>query len=103
MRMIKWAADIIDSNITEAERYARKAHELREVNKQAADWCRDMATMHLQANTAGHAVVKKLIEDYAASGKNSELAPGMRVVYNDRHVDMMRRTAEAQALLSMYK
>ena len=103
MRMIKWAADIIEANVGEAEKYARKAHELREDNRQAADWCKSMAEMHLQANVTGHALVKKLIDDYVASGKNSELAPGMKVVYNDRHNDMIRRTAEVQAMLNMYK
>lgn len=101
--MIKWAADIIRANLDEAEKYARKAHELKEDNKMAADWCKDMANMHLNANNAGHALVKKLIDDFAASGKNSELAPGMKAVYNDQHNDMIRRTAEVQTMLSMYK
>lgn len=103
MRMIKWASDIIEGNISEAEKYARKAHELRDENKAAADWCKEMAAAHLHFNDAGHAVVKKLIDDYAASGKNSELAPGMKAVYNDRHNDMIRRTAEVQAMIAMYK
>jgi hypothetical protein len=103
MKMIKWASDIIENNIKEAEKYAHKAHELRDVNRAAADWCKEMATSHLRFNDTGHGVVKKLIEAYVASGEHSPLEAGMRAVYNERHADLMHRTAEVQALLNMYK
>lgn len=103
MRMIKWASDIIDGNLREAEKYIGKAYELRDVNKDAADWCKEMAAKHLDFNTKGHDLVKNLIADYAASGKHSELAPGMQAVYNEIHADMIKRNAEIMAMISGYK
>ena len=103
MKMIKWASDIISGNIREAEKYIGKAYELRETNRDAADWCREMAAKHLDFNATGHELVKKLIADYNASGKNHELAPGMKAVYDEIHADLMRRTAEVQAMISGYK
>lgn len=103
MRMIKWASDIINGNLREAEKYIGKAYELRDVNKDAADWCKEMAAKHLDFNTKGHDLVKKLIADYAASGKHSELAPGMQAVYNEIHADMIKRNAEIMAMISGYK
>ena len=103
MRMIKWASDIVAGNLREARKYICKAYDLKETCKPAADWCKEMAAKHLEFNNAGHALVKKMIEDYAASGNNSELAPGMRAVYNDLHCDMMREHAEIQAMITGYK
>jgi hypothetical protein len=101
--MIKWASDIINGNLREAEKYIGKAYELREINKDAADWCKEMAAKHLDFNTKGHDLVKKLIADYAASGKHSEFAPGMQAVYNEIHADMIRRNAEITAMIGGYK
>lgn len=103
MKMIKWASDIIKNNLSEAEKYIGKAYELREANKDAADWCKEMAAKHLDFNGKGHDLVKRLIADYAASGQHSDLAPGMQVVYNDIHADMMRKHAEIMAMISNYK
>lgn len=103
MRMIKWASDIISGNLREARKYICKAYELKEECKPAADWCKEMAAKHLEFNGMGHALVKKMIEEYAASGKNSELVPGMRAVYNDLHNDLMREHAEIQAMITGYK
>lgn len=102
MRMIKWAADIMRGNLSEARKYIGKAYELRDTCKYAADWCKDMAAMHLQFNVAGHTVSEKLIAEYVASGKDSELVPGMKAVYADVHADMVRETAEIKAMIDAY-
>lgn len=103
MKMIKWASDIMKNNLHEAEKYIGKAYELREVNKDAADWCKEMASKHLEFNSKGHELVKKLISDFVASGKHSDLAPGMQAVYNDMHAEMIRKNAEISAMISGYK
>lgn len=87
----------------EARKYICRAYELKETCKPAADWCKDMAAKHLEFNAKGHDLAKNLIADYAASGKHSDLAPGMQAVYNDLHCDMMRETAEIQTMISGYK
>ena len=103
MRMIKVASDIISGNLREARKYICKAYELKDSCKEAADWCKDMAVKHLDFNTKGHDLVAKLIKDYAASERHSDLVPGMRAVYEDLHCDMMRETAEIQAMITGYK
>ena len=103
MRMIKWTTDIIAGNLREARKYIGKAYELRESCRPAADWCKEMAVRHLEFNQIGHSMVKKLIEDYANSGAQSELLPGMKAVYTDMHADIMRESAEVQAMISAYK
>ena len=103
MKMIKWASDIINGNLREAEKYIGKAYELRDTHKDAADWCKEMAAKHLEFNAKGHELVKKLIADYTASGKHSDLAPGMQAVYTDMHTDMIRRNAEIMAMIAAFK
>ena len=101
MKMIKWASDIMEGNLREAEKYIGKAYELRDIDREAADWCREMAAKHLGFNEHGHALVKNLIQEFRESGKHSELAPGMQAVYNDIHADMIRRNSEIMAMIQM--
>ena len=103
MRMIKWTTDIISGNLREARKYIGKAYELRESCRPAADWCKEMAVRHLEFNQIGHSMAKKMIEDYANSGAQSELMPGMKAVYNDMHADIMRESAEVQAMIAAHK
>lgn len=62
-----------------------------------------MAAKHLEFNGKGHELVKRLIADYNASGKNHELAPGMQAVYNEIHADLIRRATEVQGMIAAYK
>lgn len=101
MKMIKWASDIISGNLREARKYINKAYELRDTHQQAAEWCKDMAAKHIDFNSKGHELVKKLITE--AENKQSPLAPGMMAVYNDMHADMIREQAEILAMISGYK
>ena len=101
MKMIKWATDIISGNLREARKYINQAYELRETHQQAAEWCKDMAAKHLDFNSKGHELVKKLIAE--AESKQSVLAPGMMAVYNDLHADMIRENAEITAMIAAFK
>lgn len=103
MKMIKWASDIIAGNLREARKYINKAYELREINKDAADWCKEMAAKHLEFNSKGHELSKKLISDQQTSEHKSDLAPGMMAVYNELHADMIRENAEILAMINAYK
>ena len=48
-------------------------------------------------------MVKKMIDDYASSGAQSDLLPGMKAVYGDLHADLTMEAAEIQAMISAYK
>ena len=103
MRMIKHISGDIRCNITEAREKIGMAYKLREKDKAAADWYRDMAAQHLAFNQAGHACVKRLIDEAKAKKADDKLMPGMVAVYEDMHADIMRDSAEVQAMIAAYK
>ena len=101
--MIKQISGDIRCNICEAREKICTAYKLREKDKAAADWYKDMAAQHLAFNTAGHANVKRLIEDAKVKRADDKLMPGMVAVYEDMHADIMRDSAEVQAMIAAYK
>lgn len=103
MRMIKQISGDIRCNISEAREKICTAYKLRDKDKAAADWYRDMAAQHLAFNTAGHANVKRLIDDAKSKRADDKLMPGMIAVYEDLHADIMRDSAEVQAMIAAYK
>ena len=103
MRMIKQVCCEIKGNICEAREKIGMAYKLREKDKAAADWYKDMAAQHMAFNTAGHANVKRLIDDAKAKHADDKLMPGMMAVYEDMHADIMRDSAEVQAMIAAYK
>lgn len=103
MKMIKMISEEIKGNICEAREKICTAYKLREKDKAAADWYKDMAAQHMAFNTAGHANVKRLIDDAKAKHADDKLMPGMVAVYEDMHADIMRDSAEVQAMIAAYK
>ena len=103
MKMIKMISEEIKGNICEAREKIGIAYKLREKDKAAADWYKDMAAQHIAFNTAGHACIKRLIDDAKAKHADDKLLPGMVAVYDDMHADIMRDSAEVQAMIAAYK
>ena len=103
MRMIKQISADIRCNISEAREKICTAYKLRDKDKAAADWYKDMAAAHLAFNTAGHANVKRLIDEAKSKRADDKLMPGMVAVYEDMHADIMRESAEVQAMIASYK
>lgn len=103
MKMIKMISEEIKGNICEAREKIGMAYKLREKDKAAADWYKDMAAQHMAFNTAGHANVKRLIDDAKVKRADDKLMPGMVAVYEDMHADIMRDSAEVQAMIAAYK
>lgn len=103
MKMIKMISEEIKGNICEAREKIGMAYKLREKDKAAADWYKDMAAQHIAFNTAGHANVKRLIDEAKAKRADDKLMPGMVAVYEDMHADIMRDSAEVQAMIAAYK
>ena len=103
MRMIKQVCCEIKGNICEARDKIGMAYKLRDKDKAAADWYKDMAAQHLAFNTAGHANVKRLSDEAKSKRADDKLMPGMVAVYDDMHADIMRDSAEVQAMISAYK
>ena len=103
MKMIKMISEEIKGNICEAREKICTAYKLREKDKAVADWYRDMAAQHIAFNTVGHANVKRLIDDAKSKHADDKLMPGMVAVYEDMHADIMRDSAEVQAMIAAYK
>ena len=103
MKMIKMLSEEIKGNICEAREKIGMAYKLREKDKAVADWYKDMAAQHMAFNTAGHANVKRLIDDAKSKHADDKLMPGMVAVYEDMHADIMRDSAEVQAMIAAYK
>ena len=103
MRMIKQISADIRCNISEAREKIGTAYKLHDKDKAAADWYKDMAAQHLAFNQVGHACVKRLIDETRAKRADDPLMPGMLAVYDDMHADIMRESAEVQAMISAYK
>lgn len=102
MRIIRDLCDDIRENIHEAREKIRTAYMLRDECRQAADWYRDMACAHLNFNQMGHDTVTKLMNEAKVSGKQADVLPGMMVVYQDIHAQLIRESAEVKAMIDMY-
>lgn len=103
MKMIKMISEEIKGNICEAREKICTAYKLREKDKATADWYKEMAAQHLAFNQTGHANVKRLIDDAKSKHADDKLMPGMMAVYEDMHADIMRDSAEVQAMIAAYK
>lgn len=103
MIMIKQLSRDIRENINEAREKIGEAYRIRDKNKATADWYRDMASAHLRFNDAGHQNVIRLINEARSKMENDPMMPGMLAVYEDMHADIIRDTAEVQAMIQNYK
>jgi hypothetical protein len=100
MKEIKQVIKDIEGNIHEAREKIHKAYELMDRDRMFADWQRDMALSHLNFNTRGHEIVKRMIADIIDDAH--PLAAGMRAVYEDRHADIVREAAEVRSMIDNY-
>lgn len=103
MQMLKWVMETMEGNVREARKYALKAYDLRDKHKPAADWCRDMAAMHINFNAAGMANARRLIDDMRAASDHPEYAEGAAAVWMDRLMSLTSANAEAKAMVDSYK
>lgn len=106
MRKIKQIADDMICNVREAREKIGTAYELRDTDPQSAQWYKEMASAHIGFNTNGHSVVSKLIAEYKESEHHKlhpEYAEAMKDVWDAVHADIMKDTAEVQAMISTFK
>ena len=103
MRMIKQISDAMRENICEAKEKIKMAYKLREVDKAAADWYKEMAAAHLNFNARGHEVVARMISDARAKMADNPMMPGMVAVYQEIHADVIAENAEVQGMIMAYK
>ena len=80
-----------------------EAHELRDKNRQAADWCCDMADAHLKFNDGGMSMAQTCMARMADDCMDAAMVPGARMVYDADLGDVAKDTADVRALLEAYK
>ena len=93
-------------NIGEAREKIRTAYELKEADRGAAMWFRDMADTHIRFNDEGHAVVERMIEKYKSTEayrSNPEYARGMTDAWKAIHAEMRAQSARVAAMINQYK
>lgn len=100
--MLAWVMEIMAGNVREARKYAMKACDMREKNKAASDWCKEMAAAHLTFNTGGTALAKKLMDEAKAKDP-SERMEGRLEVWTERHAEIVREGVEIKAMLECLK
>lgn len=103
MKMIKMLSDDMWENIHEAKDKIKEAYKLRDKDKTAADWYKEMAAAHMTFNNNGHANVKRLIDEARMTMADNPMTPGMLAVYNEMHADIMAAAAEVNAMIAAYK
>ena len=103
MKMIKQLSHEIKHNIHEAREKIEMAYKLRDADKAAADWYRQMAAAHIEFNSTGHSAVAKLITEARAKMEHNPMLPGMLAVYDDMHAEVMKDSAEVSAMIQNYK
>lgn len=101
--MIKQLSGAMRENIHEAKVKIKMAYSLKDKDKAAADWYRDMAVAHLAFNGKGHEVVTKTIGEAKAKMSDNALMPGMLAVYEEMHSEIIAESAEVQGMISAYK
>ena len=98
-RTAVWIAE----NIREARQKICMAYELRDEDRAAADWLRDMAKMHLDLNARGHEIIAAKIAAASKEHANEPALPGMQLAHKWSHGKMVREAAEVSAMIAGYK
>lgn len=106
MKIIKQISTEIADNIDEAREKIRIAYELKSDSPEAAAWYREMALAHLNFNSNGHNVARKLIDTYKASDdykRNPTYADGMLCAWEAIHNSLSAKTAEVKSMVEGFK
>lgn len=102
IKMIHWALDVAERNLEEAAKYVKKAHGLKMQYRPAADWCVEMARMHLGFNDKAAIMLDQLCKELHEAGGNTELWQSMRAAVHEKREKLAEETAEVKMMLEMY-
>lgn len=102
IKMIHWTLDVAEKNLGEAEKYAKKAHGLKIIYRPAADWCVEMARMHLGFNDKANAMLDHLCRELHEVGGNAELWQAMKASVHEKREWLAEETAEVWMMLNKY-
>ena len=100
MKIIKCLSEMIEDEIKDAEKYAKKALEQKTINRRTADLFFQLSTEEYKHMNMLHSEVAQLIDEYRRT--NGEPPANMLAVYEYLHERQVERAAEVKALQNMY-
>jgi Mn-containing catalase len=101
MKKIEMLSEMIEDEIRDAEKYARKALECKDVDKASGDLFFKLANDELGHMGLLHARVVAMIEDYKKN--NGEPPEAMLMLYEILHRRHMENAAAVKGMLELCK
>ena len=106
MKIIKCIYNEMAGNIDEARDKIKTAYELKETNRETAEWFCYMAEAHMKFNTEGHNIMDKMLESRKNASEykaNPEYVKGMTDVWKVMNSDLRAETSEVAATIDNFK
>lgn len=100
MKIIKCLSEMIEEELKDAEKYAKKALEQKAVNRRTADLFFQLSTEEYKHMNMLHSEVAKIIEDYRRT--NGEPPANMLAIYEYLHARQIEKAAEVKALQNLF-
>jgi Mn-containing catalase len=100
MKIIKCLSELIEDEIKDAEKYAKKALEYKTTYRRTADLFFQLSTEEYKHMNMLHSEVAQVIDEYRRT--SGEPPADMIAVYDYLHQRQIERAAEVKALQNMY-
>lgn len=101
MKIIEKLSHMIECELDDAEKYAKKALEYKEDNRQLSNVFIDLSMQEMNHMTALHNEVVRLIDEYRQ--KNGEPPKEMLAVYEYLHKKHIDHATKVRTMQNMYK
>ena len=101
MKIIEELTDMIDDELSDAEKYAKCAIDKKEKYPSLGQVFNILATEELKHANMLHDEAVKIINDYKAAGK--EVPEGMQAVYDYLHKKRIDRTNTIKVYIEQFK
>lgn len=101
MKIIKKLSSYIESEIDDAEKYAKCALEYKDTEPNLSKLFYALATEEMDHMSRLHKAVVDVIEEYRE--KNGEPPAQMQAVYDYLHTKHIEEATEVKTMLTMYK
>lgn len=106
MKIFEHMNDVLDimwGNLMEADKYIKMAHELREECRAYADWCKEMASKHIEFNVGGRNTYDRLKERIKEDHEHAEHHAGILIILDRNMAKLNNYCAGIKAKLAEYK
>lgn len=100
MKIIKCLSGMIEDEIKDSEKYARKALEMKDTDRKLADVFFQLSTEETKHMNMLHSEVVRIIEEYRRT--NGEPPPAMMTLYEILHERHINDAATVKVLQNMF-